>query len=120
VSDVVFPDADPEPPEAELDFEADPVEAPSEAGENQSEPAPTEEVAEGDTPPKRKRRKRRSPPKSPAHEARIAQYRALVETRGWIFAPPTPERPISYLFDDLTVKQIVTLSTPDREMRRRA
>ncbi|RMG15051.1 MAG: hypothetical protein D6731_09325 [Planctomycetota bacterium] len=73
-------------------------------------------------PPRRKRRKRTPPPKSPAHEARIEEYRRRVETRGWIFSPPTPEKPLSYLFDDLTVRQIVSLGLPgdQRNLRRRA
>ncbi len=62
----------------------------------------------------RKRRKRRSPPKSPAHEARISEYRRRIENRGWIFIPPTPERPISSLFEHLTVKQIVGLGNRRR------
>jgi hypothetical protein len=83
-----------------LDFEAAPVEPESREAEQDPQP--------------RKRRKRRSPPKSAAHEARISEYRRRVEDRGWIFAPPTPELPISSLFEHLTVKQIVGLGTNRR------
>lgn len=62
----------------------------------------------------RVRRKRRSPPKSAAHEARIAEYGRLVAERGWIFVPPTPEKSISSLFEHLTVKQIVGLGSGGR------
>ena len=83
-----------------LDFEP-PFDRPPEPAESEADP---ESEA-----PVRKRRKRRSPPKSAAHEARIAEYGRLVAERGWIFSPPTPEQPISSLFDHLTVKQIVGL-----------
>jgi hypothetical protein len=77
-----------------------------------SEPAePAFDTGEAPT----KKRRRRSPKvRSPLHEARIDQYRQWVATRGWIFCPPSPERPISSLFDHLTTKQIVTLSDPAR------
>lgn len=57
----------------------------------------------------RKRRRRRKLI-SPAHEARIAEYRALVEGRGWIFAPPSPPQPVSALFKHLTDTQVESLS----------
>lgn len=84
-----------------LDFEPAFVESPEEA-EPEVEEAP-------------KKRRRRSPKvRSPLHEARIAEYRVYVETRGWIFCPPSPERPIGSLFDHLTTKQIVGLADPAR------
>ncbi len=77
------------------------------------EPLATPEDTDDEGAP-RKRRKRRSPPKSAAHEARIAEYGRLISDRGWIFVPPTPEKSISSLFDHLTVKQIVGLGNRDR------
>ena len=75
-----------------------------------NEPAADDDIPQAP----RKRRKRRSPPKSAAHEARISEYRRRIEDRGWIFIPPTPERSISSLFDHLTVKQIVGLGSSQR------
>ena len=66
---------------------------------------------EGEEPlaaPKRRRR-RRNPP-SPLHLARIERYRILVEERGWIFAPPSPPRPVSWLFEELSTNQIESLA----------
>jgi len=60
--------------------------------------------------PKKKRRRRRRKTTSPAHEERIARYRQLVEDRGWIFAPPSPPQPVSWLFDDLTPGQLESLA----------
>ncbi|MGE0709788.1 MAG: hypothetical protein AB7N76_21795 [Planctomycetota bacterium] len=64
----------------------------------------------GAEPGQRRRRRRRRKVTSPEHEARIARYRGLVEERGWIFAPPSPPQPLSYLFDELTQQQIESLS----------
>lgn len=61
-------------------------------------------------PPKKKKRRRRRKTISPAHEERIARYRQLVEDRGWIFAPPSPPQPVSWLFDDLTPGQLESLA----------
>jgi hypothetical protein len=77
----------------------------------QPDQEPTEPTSE-DPPPKRRRR---SPKRlSPLHEARIDDYRQRLETRGWIFTPPSPELPISSLFDHLTTKQIVGLGAAER------
>ena len=37
-----------------------------------------------------------------------------VETRGWIFTPPSPEQPISSLFEHLTTQQLVGLGDVKR------
>lgn len=72
-----------------------------------------EELAADDDPPRKRRR--RSPKRlSPLHEARIDEYRRRVETQGWIFTPPSPERPISSLFEHLTTQQIVGLGDGER------
>jgi hypothetical protein len=85
-----------------LDFEREPTEL----AEEPSEPP-------ADNPPLKRRR--RSPKRlSPLHEARIDDYRARMEGRGWIFTPPSPELPISSLFDHLTTKQIVGLGDLSR------
>lgn len=60
--------------------------------------------------PKQKRRRRRRKSTSPAHEERIARYQQLVEDRGWIFAPPSPPQPVSWLFDELTPGQLESLA----------
>lgn len=65
------------------------------------------EVEAGEKPKKRRRRRKLL---SPAHEARIAAYRALVEDRGWIFSPPSPPQPVSALFQHLTDTQVESLS----------
>ena len=88
------------------------------AAEDASPPPPpaaeerVEERAEEASPEgaPRKRRRRRRKLISPAHEERIARYRALVEDRGWIFAPPSPARPVSALFEHLTDNQVESLS----------
>lgn len=76
---------------------------------------PPEPERETDEEAPRKRRRRSPKVRSPRHEARIDEYRRLVETRGWIFCPPSPERPISSLFTHLTTKQIVGLTDPARQ-----
>lgn len=87
-----------------LDFDRPPAE---------TDPDPSE-VEHDAQPPKRRRR---SPKRlSPLHEARIDEYRVRVETRGWIFCPPSPELPVSALFEHLTTKQIVTLGTGVRRL----
>jgi hypothetical protein len=69
------------------------------------------EVAEGvEAGEKPKKRRRRRKLISPAHEARIEAYRALVEERGWIFSPPSPPQPVSALFQHLTDNQVESLS----------
>jgi len=66
-----------------------------------------EELEAGEKPKKRRRRRKLL---SPAHEARIEAYRALVEERGWIFSPPSPPQPVSALFQHLTDTQVESLS----------
>lgn len=82
-----------------------------------AESAPAESAAEKSAPedgqieagiPRKRRRRRKLI--SPAHEARIAAYRGLVEDRGWIFSPPTPPQPVSALFVHLTDNQVASLS----------
>lgn len=90
-----------------MDFEVlKPEQEPEDADR---EVAPEDAEVEAGEQPKKKRRRRRKPP-SPAHEARIEAYRALVEERGWIFAPPSPPQPVSALFQHLTDNQVESLS----------
>lgn len=84
-----------------LDPEHEPE--PAEVGDE----ADQAEVEAGEKPKKRRRRRKLI---SPAHEARIEAYRALVEERGWIFAPPSPPQPVSALFQHLTDNQVESLS----------
>lgn len=92
-----------EPQEAPDD---EPIEAEAD-DEPEAEAADEPEVVVAE--PKKKRRRRRKP-RSAAHEARIAQYRDLVADRGWIFAPPSPPQPVSWLFNELTRSQLESLS----------
>jgi len=85
--------------EAEIEPQTEPL-----AG---SEPEGEAEVEAGVKPKKRRRRRKLL---SPAHEARIEAYRALVEDRGWIFSPPSPPQPVSALFQHLTDTQVESLS----------
>ncbi len=87
-----------------LDFEHAPAEFDKDRSESEPEPQP-------------RKRRRRSPKRlSPLHEARIDEYRARIEGRGWIFCPPSPELPISALFEHLTTKQIVGLGSTTRRL----
>jgi hypothetical protein len=96
--------------EAELKLE-EPAEAAAGEPALQQAPNPASDLS-ADSPEAapRKRRRRRRKPRSASHEARIDRYRHLVEDRGWIFAPPSPPRPVSWLFDDLTARQLESLA----------
>ena len=47
---------------------------------------------------------------TPAHEARILEYRRRIERGEGIFGPQTAERPVSSLYEELTASQIVTFA----------
>ena len=51
-------------------------------------------------------RRTEGPRASPEHKARIEEYRRRIESGEGIFGPPSPERPVSYLFEHMTVGQI--------------
>ena len=90
-----------------MDFEVlDPEDGQDESQDDLVSGGPPEGLEAGA--PKRRRRRRKL--FSPAHEARIEAYRALVEGRGWIFAPPSPVQPVSALFKHLTNTQVESLS----------
>ena len=89
-------------------LEADDEETEREEAEVEEVEVEVEVEVEGASP--RKRRRRRRKVTSPAHEARIEEYRLLVEGRGWIFAPPSPVQPVSALFKHLTDTQVESLS----------
>lgn len=69
-----------------------------------------EATAPAEGAPRKRKRRFNSPRASNAHLQRIEDYRALVEKRGWIFAPPSPPLPLSALLTHLTGKQIESLA----------
>lgn len=80
------------------------------SGEDEQRSGDSDDDEQAAAAPKKKKRRRRRKTISPAHEERIARYRQLVEDRGWIFAPPSPPQPVSWLFDELTPGQLESLA----------